>query len=55
MAVVWPKLTDCLPAIADLVPVSPATTTKALFAVVYSMMSGGRKHRRSGTQPLKLV
>lgn len=55
VAVVWPKLTDYLPAIADLVPLSTATATIALFAVVYSMVSGGWKHRRSGTEPLIVV
>lgn len=55
VAVVWPKLTDCLPAIADLVAPSTAATAVAPFAVVSSMVSGGWRHRRRGTEPLILV
>ena len=55
MAVVWPKLTDYLPAIADLVPLSTATAAVARFAVVSSMVNGGWRHRRSGAEPSVLV
>lgn len=55
MAVVWPKLSDFLPAIADLVALSSATTAVASFAVVSSMVSGSWRDHWTGTEPLILV
>lgn len=55
VVVVWPKLSDCLPAIADLVLLSTAPTTIALLTVVYSMVSGGWQRSRSGTKQLMLL
>lgn len=55
MAVVWPELSDFLPAIADLAPLSIGTTAVAPFTVVSSMVSGDWRHHRSGTEPLVLV
>lgn len=55
MAVVWPKLTDRLPATADLVPLSSPVVAVAPFTVVSSMVSGGWRHRGCGIEPLILV
>lgn len=55
MAVVWPKLSDFLPAIADLVALSTATTAGPSFAVVSSVVSGSWRDQRNGLEPLILV
>lgn len=55
VAVVWPKQTDFLPAIAVLVPLSTTITALASFALVSSMVNAGWRHSRNETELLTLV